>query len=146
MKKRIYGALVLLLGVASIVAAWTTTSDLRAKGTWPSVLGKVVDRRLEPGRRAWRREPRVTYEYVINNQTYKNDQVFMMQGADGDEAEMRRLIDSEIPEWATVYYDPADPSRSYLIATSKLWFYVLFAAGILMLPIGLILIVGAGEE
>jgi hypothetical protein len=78
----------------------------------------------------------VVYAYVVAGTSYKNDQVFMLPHTDGDEAEMRNLVDSEIPDKPQVYYDPDDPAQSYLIASSKLWFYILLPAGILLILVG----------
>ena len=143
MKQKIYGAIAILLGVAAIIGGCTTTSEIRAKSGWPSVEGHVLERSLEPGRRAWRREPRVVYEYVVEGRRYQHDQVFMLPHADGDEVDMRRLIDSEIPDRPQVYYDPDRPSQAYLIASSKLWFYILLPVGMLLALIGLVVMIGA---
>lgn len=142
MKRKIYAAVTVFLGIASIIAACTTTSDIRAKSDWSSVEGRVLERHLEPGRRAWRKEPRVVYAYVVDGKSYKNDQVFMLPHTDGDEAEMRDLVDSVIPDKPQVYYSPDDPAQSYLIASSKLWFYILLPAGILLILVGLVILVG----
>jgi hypothetical protein len=145
-KKKIYAVVTLLLGVASIVAACHTTSDIRAKSGWPSVTGHVLERHLEPGRRAWRREPRVVYEYTVDDKAFKNDQVFMLPHTDGDEAEMRNLVDSEIPDRPEVYYDPDDPKQSYLIASSKLWFYILLPVGIVLILVGVVMLAGGKPD
>ncbi len=142
MKQKIYAAVTVFLGIASIIAACTTTSDIRRKSGWSAVEGTVLERHLEPGRRAWRKEPRVVYAYVVDGKSYKNDQVFMLPHTDGDEAEMRNLVDSEIPAKPQVYYDPDEPAQSYLIASSKLWFYILLPVGIVLVLVGLIILVG----
>lgn len=142
MKRKVYAVVVLVLGIASIVAACTTTSDIRAKSGWPSVTGKVLERHLEPGRRAWRKEPRVVYTFTVEGKLYRNDQVFMLPHTDGDETEMRNLVDSVIPDAPEVFYDPDDPARSYLIASSKLWFYILLPAGILLILVGFVMLAG----
>lgn len=146
MKKKIYAIVTFVLGVASIIAACRTTSEIRAKGSWPSVGGVVLERHLEPGRRAWRREPRVVYEYVVSGTTYKNDQVYMLPHTDGDEVDMRNLVDSVIPDRPQVYYDADDPKQSYLIENSKLWFYILLPIGIVLVLVGLVMLVGAKPD
>ena len=76
----------------------------------------------------------MVYEFVVDGKTFKNDQVFMLPHTDGDEAEMRNLVDSEIPAKPEVFYNPDDPRQSYLIASSKLWFYILLPIGIVLIP------------
>lgn len=143
MKKKIYGIVTMLLGIASIVVACSTTSEVRAKSGWPSVEGRVLERHLESGRRPWRREPRVVYTFTVDGKSFKNDQVFMIPHTEGEEAEMRNLVDSEIPDAPKVFYDPDDPSQSYLLPNAKFWFYIMVPVGILMILIGLVVAVGA---
>ena len=142
MKKKIYAIVTFVLGVSAIIAACHTTSEIRAKGGWPSAPGRVLERHLEPGRRAWRREPRVVYEFVVAGKTFKNDQVYMLAHTDGDEADMKKLVD-EIPDRPPVFYDDDDPKQSYLIENSKLWFYILLPIGILLVLVGVVMILGA---
>lgn len=142
MKRKIYAIITMVIGIAAIWGGCHTTSEIRAMSGWDSVEGKVLERRLEPGRKPWRREPKVVYEYAVGGKTFKNDQVYMLAQTDGDEADMQKLIDSEIPERPQVYYDAGDPKRSYLLPNSKLMFYILVPIGILLLLIGVVLLAG----
>lgn len=142
MRGRVYAILTLLAGALALYLAFHVSGEIRAKRDWPTVEGKVLERRLEGGGRPARKIPRVTYEYVVDGVTYRNDQVHLIRDTTGDTRDMQQLIDG-IPDRVPVHYDPRDPKQAYLRANSMAWFYILLPVGILLLLIGLVLLVGA---
>lgn len=142
-----YGFLTMGFGVLALLMAFYVSREVRRKRDWPTVEGRVLERRVVPasfgpGPRSY--APKVVYDYAVGGTSYRNDQVYLLAGTAGGERDMQRVIDG-IPERVPVHYNPDDPQQAYLLKSSMAWFYVLLPIGILLGLIGLVLTVGAKE-
>lgn len=90
--------------------------------------------------------PRITYEYTVAGETYTNDNLYPGPATSGssDKNEQQKMV-QQYPEGETVeaYYDPSDPSHSFLENESRNRQAVatgVIGAGLVLF--GLVLIVG----
>lgn len=118
----------IILSVSPFVAlAWffsrrskEAKAALQASQSWPTIKGKIIKSRVEvQGGKSARVLPRVIYEYSVNNQLYRSEQIkagdkFLRIQIGGS----RTAYDTvdRYPEGAavTVYYDPHNPSEAAL--------------------------------
>jgi Protein of unknown function (DUF3592) len=121
----VYTLLTLLIGAATLWAAWFVAREVRRTSRWPTTPGRILARGLGepmggPGRSYL---PAVRYTYAVDGRTYTNDQVYVLRRTGGLADRMRRLVDG-LPDPVPVHYDPADPSRSFLLAQPRSSFWV----------------------
>ena len=142
----VFAILYLLAGALAFWGARRISSLIRAGRDWPAVMGRVLERGLGPPMSAPGRSflPLVRYRYAVGGRDYENDQVHLIRGTGGNADAMRKLADS-IPDPVPVHYDPADPSRSYLLANSMSTYWIVMGMGVLSTALGLgqLLIVAA---
>lgn len=144
MTKWLFAALFLAFGGLALWGAFRVSSDIRKGRSWPTVPGKVLERRVgEPmGTRYRSFLPVVKYTYVVDGKEYTNDQVYLIRRTGGMSSTMQKLVDS-FPDPVPVHYDPNDPSQSYLIVnpTSTSWLLVGFGALAILMGLGQLLII-----
>jgi hypothetical protein len=132
-------ALALLTLAAGAVALWMAfyvSREVRNGRDWPTVPGKILERRVgEPmGTRGRSYLPYVKYAYRVAGRDYVNDQVYLIRRTGGLADKMQELVDG-LPDPVPVHYAPDDPQRAYLIANSMgiFWILIAFGAGALLL-------------
>ncbi len=134
-----YALLTLLIGAATLWAAGFVAREvLRTRG-WPTTPGRIVARGLGepmggPGRGYL---PLVRYTYEVGGRTYANDQVYVLRRTGGLADRMRRLAEG-LPDPVPVHYDPADPSRAYLLPQPQSSFWVPAVLGTAITLVGLL--------
>jgi Protein of unknown function (DUF3592) len=138
MMKLVYAGLLFLFGGFALWAGLRVSGEVRKGRGWPTVQGKISERRLETAAQLRSRayEPRATYTYVVDGVSYTNDQVYLMKGTSGTARSMQALLDG-LPETVTVHYDPSQPSRSYLIVNPRSTSWIMVGAAALALLLGL---------
>ena len=149
MTKYLIAAALLAFGALALWGAFRVSSDIRRGRAWPTVSGKILERRVgEPmGTKNRSFLPYVKYTYVVDGKTYTNDQVYLIRRSGGMFTSMQKLVDS-FPDPVPVHYDPKDPSSSYLISnpTSTSWMLVGFAALAILMGLGQLLIIWSKKQ
>ena len=119
-------AIAILAAVGKSAYQWydSRQADLsELSQSWPSVNGLIVQSQLEVRRTGLRNDRidhdvEVVYEYVVNEQSYRNDVVRF------DQAKLsvstKELLVSTYPvnRTVTVYYNPDKPGQSVLVPGS----------------------------
>jgi len=132
------GAVSLSMGVK------TARESARTRG-WPTVPGRVLSK--EVGRSIGRGRThalRVKYAYSVAGKDYESARVHPLGEVGYPDAQAR--IDA-LPAAVPVHYDPADPSRSFLLPmpASTTWIAIVFGAVVLAVS-GLSLLVQVAQR
>ena len=147
--KYLIAALFFGFGSLAIWGAFRVSSDIRRGRSWPTVPGKILERRVgDPmGTKGRSFLPYVKYTYVVDGKEYTNDQVYLIRRSGGMATRMRKLVDS-FPDPVPVHYDPKDPSSTYLISnpTSTSWTLVAFGALALLMGLGQLLMIWGKKQ
>jgi hypothetical protein len=123
--------IVFLIGVFTIFSGISQLLEWRAIQNWPSVMGKVVEVKVEPqeyqgsefnseGYKSYTRVeyiPSVTYQYIVNRQTYTSQVISLHSDVYSfdtytTEFDARQAVTVDTP--VTVYYDPDLPENALL--------------------------------
>lgn len=130
--------LTLLFGGLSLWAARYVHRQMRETRDWPTVPGKILERGVgEPMGLDRSYMPHVKYTYFVGGKQYTNDQVYLIRRTGGLASQIQKLVDS-LPDPVTVYYDPKDPVRSFLIVNPKGTFWLLLIFGLVVVTVGLL--------
>ncbi len=118
------GAVTLSMGVKTALAS------ARARA-WPTAPGRVLEKSV--GRTIGRGRTqalRVKYVYAVDGNEYESARVHLLGEVGYPDAQAR--IDA-LPDPVAVHYDPADPSRSFLLPmpASTTWIAIVFGAVVL---------------
>jgi hypothetical protein len=95
-------------------------ATLQASQSWSTTTGKVIKSRVEvQGGNYARVSPRVVYEYAVNNQLYRSEQIkagdkFLRIQIGGSRAAYDTVDRYLEGATVTVYYDPNNPSEAAL--------------------------------
>jgi hypothetical protein len=106
-----------LVGIVGF--GWFTFNNHQAR-SWPTVTGQVVESTVDSSRRSSGRtkySPKVRYAYEVAGRRFENNHVWLN---DSKSFRDRGKASSIVAAYraggpATIFYDPADPSRSLLI-------------------------------
>lgn len=110
-------------GIYLIVRSRRDKQKAASSLAWPSVLGRVVESRVEESRSTDSEgdvsityRPYVRYEYTLQDQTYSGDKLYV--GLVGSSSNRRKAEEtaSQYPAGSavTVYYNPQDPQDAVL--------------------------------
>ena len=127
-------------GVAFYIASYASRK-IRRECTWPTVPGEILERGVgkQMGGRGRNYLPHVKYTYSVGGAEYTNDQVYLIRGTGNLHDTIQRLVDG-LPNPVPVHYNPADPSRSYLLINGMGIAWIAFFFGVFALLLGLILL------
>jgi hypothetical protein len=146
MERIFSGAFALLIGT---VGLWTGLKQLRnrvALNNWPATEGRVTERgTFQPdtpmtGPPAFRHAPLVKYVYHVGGKEFTNDRIRpkRIQQPEHNTKEWAQNRADSFPDEVTVHYNPADPSESFLIQTSRATLYIVCGASGLAILFGLL--------
>jgi hypothetical protein len=135
---RILFGMGVVIALGSLVGfAWFTFNDYRAQ-SWPSVTGRVIESTIERSRSSRRTQhsPKITYSYEVAGRQYQNNHIWLNESKSfrdyGKALDVVGLYKAGGP--AQVFYDPADPARSRLIASGRPWYFLFgLAVGLLLI-------------
>lgn len=127
------GSLIIAAGVG--LFAWFAISDMRTN-SWPTVTGQVVATTIDSSQSSRRSSylPKAVYTYEVDGRRYQNNDIWF-----GESKSFRKYANASnilapyrVGGPVTVYYDPADPSRSRLLASGLPWYFlvVVFAGAV----------------
>ena len=144
METSIAGAFCLLIG---IVGLWTGFRQLRnrvALNNWPTTTGKVVGRgTFQPNIATlsvsgFRHAPLVRYVYQVDGKDFVNDRIRpkRMQLPEHNTKQWAQKRAESFADEVTVYYNPADPSESFLVQTPKRILYIVIVVSCLVIVFG----------
>src|SRR5262245_57251818 len=124
--------LYLAFGIGALVYAAAILRQRWTVQAWPSVTGKFLERKvdLSPGGRAgkvsvsaFRVEALVKYSYRVADRDYSNDKLYRLGWVTSSRKDRERFL-AKLPDQLPVYYNPADPQDSCLLApgiSSVIW-------------------------
>ncbi len=126
--------------IISVLSAGTIDTYLEMR-SWPSVGGTILSSDIA-GIRAFR--PEITYEYIVNNTTYKRTTDLQMPSFGGRTSKLdvaTKLAGMyPIGTEVTVFYEPADPGDSRLKTGVPVEIYLRLALGFFLLSGGISLV------
>ncbi|MEN3942453.1 DUF3592 domain-containing protein [Prosthecobacter sp. SYSU 5D2] len=144
MNARFVSFIPLVVSVVFMWLGWGYYSKAQQSTSWPEAAGKIIESKVVESSRsrsgssskrmykAW-----VSYEYEVNGQKYRNDQVGFMDGSsssqNGVAAEVRKYPAGSA---VTVYYNPTDPHEACLDRSAGLVPWLMMGGGVLGLLIG----------
>lgn len=146
MERLLSGAFGVLIG---LVGLWTGFQQLRnraALNLWPTTRGKVIARgTYQPNHPmlsapAFRHAPLVRYVYHVAGQEFVNDRI-RPKRIQLPEHSTKRWAQKRAESFAdevTVHYNPADPSDSFLVQTTKRTLYIVIGGSCLAFVYGVI--------
>jgi len=109
-----FGSLFLAVGLWVMWQAWQRDRDQTATDGWPSVEGRIVRFSQTKDEHRPAHSP-LLYEFSISGATYRSTQIALVDAENLDYQDWIALANRLPSEGrVTVYYDPADPSRSVL--------------------------------
>lgn len=139
--------LTLFFGVLAIGFGRHVLGKIRAERSWPTVPGKILERRVGEamGGRTRSYLPHVKYTYSVGGREYTNDQVYLIRRTGGLHDKMQQLVDG-LPDPVSVHYDPKDPAQSYLLVNpmSTVWILLVFGVLTTLWGLGQVLVHWAG--
>ncbi|NJN22008.1 MAG: DUF3592 domain-containing protein [Leptolyngbya sp. RL_3_1] len=150
-----FGGFLTLTGAALLVFGMSFLYTAIASRHWPTAAGTiqkvaVVSELSSSGTtRAYTYHYAVTYEYGVNEQTYRSDRYSLGTGATASKRYRERsealTASRDYPAGGavTVYYDPKDPASAVLKPGANFGTYVPLVMGLMALPGGLALLVVA---
>jgi len=146
MEKIIAGVFSLLIGVVGI---WTGFRQLRNRSIlnrWSATKGKVIERgiyqpnipTLSSG--GFRYAPLIKYAYHVDGKEFVNDCVHpkRIQTPQHNTKKWAQKRLESFPDEVTVYYNPEDPSESFLIQTPKTILWIVIVASCFAILVGLL--------
>ena len=137
MKRYVFAALFFLFGGAAIYFAFYVGGEIAQKRDWPTVPGKILERKVgEPISAKRSYMPYVKYQYDVGDKHFINDQVYLIKRTGGLHDEIQKLVDG-LPDPVPVHYDPNNPGDSFLIVNPTGTKWILVGAGALALLMGL---------
>ena len=126
----------LLNSIYFILAAYLVVESLRVK-KWPSVVGRVISSRWEPGTTDEAISVHITYSYSVEEQTYIGDRV-CVGGAVYLRLRTALATVARYPRGATVvHYDPLNP-RNSILDTRIPWILVLILSAFGLSGVGML--------
>lgn len=135
MKRYLFAALFFLFGGTALYMGFYVGGEIREKRDWPTVPGKILERRVGEAISAKRSYmPYVKYQYDVGGKHFINDQVYLIKRTGGLRDKIQKLVD-ELPDPVPVHYNPKNPGDSFLLVnpTGTKWLLVVAGAfGILM--------------
>lgn len=131
----------LVFGGGALWFARRLYAQIRVGRAWPTVTGTILARGVGAPMKAHGRMflPHVEYTYDVAGTAYTNDQVYLVRDTGDRRPRIQKLVD-DLPSSLPVHYDPADPSRSFLLVNRMGTVWLLTAAGvgaILLAPVHL---------
>lgn len=130
-----------VVSLAAIFFGVRNVFHSRETNSWPFVPGRVVSSEVVQtrcgGKNAF--EPRVQYEYEINEAIYRSNRISFDASCYGNrEAASRATKELWVGVKVAVYYSPDDPSRSVLVAgAGEATGWIVAGFGVVFLVIGI---------
>ncbi|TDU66137.1 uncharacterized protein DUF3592 [Prosthecobacter fusiformis] len=143
----------LLVSGYFIWLGWGYYSKMKTSESWPVAAGKVLhsevaEARTRAGATTRMYEARVTYEYEVDGQTYKGDQIGFMDGSSSNRSDAAVIVNARpVGKEVPVYYDPANPHEACLERkTGKLPWLMMGGGGLGLLFGARLLVFGGGRR
>ena len=107
----------LAIGLGMITVGVSSIKTAKDSETWPSIEGMILKSKItiNDGDDSVTYGADVSYQYVINNQTYKGDKVTISEMSTSDRSRARKIV-NRYPsgQKVAVFYDPVAPETSVL--------------------------------
>jgi len=138
--------LTLFMGALALWMARRVSRDIRSRRGWPTVPGKILERRVGDAMGQGRTYmPHVKYTYSVDGKEYSNDQVYLIRRTGNLADVIQKLVDG-LPDPVPVRYDPKEPKQSYLLVNPMGTVWIVLGFGILAVVMGLLqLLVALGK-
>lgn len=125
----------------SFLAFWMARhyfAQLRAPRTWPTVPGRVLEKRVgeRPLGRGIHYLAYARFTYRVGDTDYENDQVYAIAQTTNRLWAVERFID-RLPTELPVHYNPKNPAQSFLILNPQWMGWLAVAMGVFLLPVAL---------
>jgi len=151
MENLIAGLFGLLLGVVGVVTGITLLKKRTQFNQWKTTKGRVIERgTYQPdipmlSAPAFRYSPLVRYQYQVAGKEFVSNSILpkRIQLPKHNTVKWAQKQAEAFPEEVTVYYNPEDPAETYLVLTSRRVLYVVLAASLFSLLVGLLFLLAA---
>lgn len=142
MEQLFAGIFGLLLGSSGIWLGLVQLRNLAALAAWKTTKGKVIARgtfRVAfAAAPAFRFAPLVQYVYHVNGQEFSNDAILPkhIHGPEHSTFAWAQQKADSFPDEVTVYYQPDNPTQSFLVRPTKSKLYLAVAGACVAFLIG----------
>jgi hypothetical protein len=134
-----YALLTIFFGLIGLYIGRRGYAAVHEAINWPTVPGLILERGLGPAMGDLNYQPYARYSYTVEGVQYENDQVYLIRTTGGLADRMRRLVD-DLPDTVEVHFDPADPSRSYLVKQPMLTLHLATVLGGVATTVGVLML------
>ena len=151
MENLIAGIFGLILGVVGFVTGLTLLRKRTQFNQWKTTTGKVIERgTFQPdipmlSAPAFRYSPLVRYHYQVAGKEFVSNSILpkRIQLPKHNTIKWAQKQAESFPEEVIVYYNPEDPTETYLVLTSRRVLYVVLAASFFAVLVGLLFLLAA---
>ena len=148
MERIISAAFSFLIGSVGLWVGFYQLRNRRKLSQWPTTTGRVIGRGTfvpdvpAMGPPAFRHAPLVKYVYQVSGQEFANDRIRpkRIQQPEHNTIKWAQKRAAAFPDQVIVHYNPADPSESFLIQTSRAVLYIVLAASCAAILFGMFLL------
>ena len=145
MENLVAGLFGLLVGTVGVVTGVTLLKRRTQFNHWKTTGGRVIERgTYQPdipmlSAPAFRYAPFVKYQYEIEGKEFVSNSILpkRIQSPQHSTIKWAQKKAESFPDEVMVYYNPEDPSESYLVQTSKATLYTVITASGLVVLVGL---------
>ena len=145
MENLVAGLFGLLLGMIGVVTGFMLLKRRTQFNRWKTTNGRVIERgTYQPdipmlSAPAFRHAPLVKYQYEVEGKEFVSNSILpkRIQAPQHNTTKWAQKKADSFPDEVLVYYNPEDPSESYLIQTSKATLYTVITASGLVVLVGL---------
>jgi len=147
----IFGLIIAIVIIWNSFVQWANISRLNS---WKAADGRIVERgafrvtHANRGPSALQHSPLVRYVYQADGLEFTSDAILPkhIQLPERSTVEWAQARADSFPDHLTVYYNPENPSDSFLVPVSRKTFYIMMIAGPIVAMISLFLLIGGFFE
>lgn len=153
MKVRFVSLIPLVVSAVFVWLGWGYYSKAQQSESWPETAGKIIESKVVEASRsrsgsssksmykAW-----VSYDYEVNGQKYRGDQVGFMDGSSSSQKGVAEEVRKyPVGRAVTVYYNPADPKEACLDRSAGMVPWLMMGGGAVGILIGTRLLLFGGR-
>jgi len=149
MENSIAGLFGLLVGVVGVVTGFSLLKRRTQFNLWKTTSGRVIERgTYQPdtpmlSAPAFRHAPLVKYKYQVEGKEFVSNSILpkRIQSPQHNTIKWAQKQADSFPDDVVVYYNPEDPSESYLVQTSRVTLYLVIGASSVVILVGVFFLV-----
>ena len=146
MENLVAGLFGLLVGTVGAVTGFTQLKRRTQFNLWKTTSGRIIERgTYQPdipmlSAPAFRYAPLVKYKYQVEGKEFVSNSILprRIQSPQHSTITWAQKKAESFPDEVAVYYNPENPSESYLVQTSRATLYLVIGASCLVILVGVL--------